>query len=92
MGAIDKKSKKRSVANFASRLKSVTFFIDRSLGKYTVANALRANGANVEIHDDRFPVDAPDVVWLNEIGRFGWIVLSKDERIRRRSHEITALR
>ena len=35
------------------------FFIDRSLGRRHVAQALRAAGAVVEIHDDHFPQDAP---------------------------------
>lgn len=48
----------------------VTFFLDRSLGKEIVAEALRVAGAHVEIHDDRFPPDAKDEDWLNEVGRW----------------------
>lgn len=62
---------------------SLVFFIDRSLGSRYVAQALRDAGAQVEVHDDHFPQDTPDVAWLTEVGRRGWIVLSKDERIRR---------
>ena len=45
----------------------------------------------MQIHDDHFPQDATDIEWLREIGQRGWIVLTKDTRIRYRSHEQTAL-
>lgn len=61
----------------------LVFFIDRSLGRKYVAEALRTAGATVEVHDDHFPQTTPDVEWLAEVGRRGWVVLSKDERIRR---------
>lgn len=67
------------------------FFIDRSLGRKQVAQALREAGATVEVHDDHFPQATPDVEWPAEVGRRGWVVLSKDERIRRNRIERTAL-
>ena len=70
---------------------SLVFFIDRSLGRKYVALALRAAGATVEVHDDHFPQDTPDVDWLKEVGRRGWVVLSKDVRIRRNHIERAAL-
>jgi hypothetical protein len=45
----------------------------------------------VEIHDDHFPPDAKDADWLPEVGNRGWIVLTKDDRIRYRKHEHEAL-
>jgi len=69
----------------------LVFFIDRSLGRKQVAQALREAGATVEVHDDQFPQATPDVDWLAEVGRRGWVVLSKDERIRRNRIERTAL-
>jgi hypothetical protein len=66
------------------------FFVDRSLGKLTVPAALRAAGAVVEVHDDHFPQDAPDEVWLLDVGRKGWAVLTSDARIPYRSAERTA--
>jgi predicted nuclease of predicted toxin-antitoxin system len=65
--------------------------VDRSLGKHTIADALRQAGVAVEIHDDHFSQNATDETWLREVGRRGWIVLTKDTWIRRRSHERTAL-
>jgi hypothetical protein len=52
---------------------------------------LREIGEVVEIHDDHFAPDAKDEVWLAEVGRRGWIVLTKDDRIRYRVTERTAL-
>lgn len=69
----------------------LVFFLDRNLGKYTIADALRQAGARVEIHDDHFPRDAKDEEWLREVGRRGWIILTNDKRIRYRSNERTAL-
>jgi PIN like domain len=52
---------------------------------------LREAGEKVEIHDDHFRPDAKDEVWLTEVGSRGWIVLTKDDRIRYRITERTAL-
>lgn len=59
-----------------------TFFIDRSLGSGIVPSALRACGEAVVVHDDHFGEDTTDVAWLAEAGRRGWVVLTKDARIR----------
>jgi hypothetical protein len=90
------KSKKSSAANSrsrrdADRFASLTFFIDRSLGKHVVASELRKAGATVEIHDDHFAPETPDIDWLRAVGEWEWIVLSKDEAIRRNRHERDAL-
>jgi len=42
---------------------------------------------HVAIHDDHFPPDAPDTAWLQVVGERRWVVLTKDERIRRRPLE-----
>jgi hypothetical protein len=56
-----------------------------------VADALRHAGAEVEVHDDHFPPNARDDVWLPPVGERGWIVLTRDKRIRYRSQERAAL-
>lgn len=68
-----------------------TFFLDRSLGKHTVANALRTSGFEVLVHDDHFAQNATDEQWLGEVGKKGWIVLTKDKRFHNRVLEITAI-
>lgn len=67
------------------------FFLDRSLGGRLVSEALRASGETVEAHDIHFPKDASDVEWLGQVGSKGWVVLSKDDRIRLNEVERNAL-
>ncbi len=43
------------------------------------------------MHDDYFPVDAEDRHWLREVGRRGWIVISKDKHFQHRELEIAAI-
>jgi predicted nuclease of predicted toxin-antitoxin system len=68
------------------------FFIDRSLGIEPIRAELLKAGATVEIHDDHFPRDAEDRVWLRAVGERGWVVLTKDQRLRYRPLELAALR
>jgi hypothetical protein len=49
----------------------VVFFIDRSLGRKKVPEALRRAGATVEVLDDHFPNSTPDQIWLKEVGQRG---------------------
>jgi predicted nuclease of predicted toxin-antitoxin system len=65
--------------------------VDRSLGKRVVAGALRSEGAKVEVHDDHFLPDAPDEEWLAVVGQKGWVVLTKDNRLRYHSREKATL-
>lgn len=86
--------KKQSDASSASPQppEDLTFFLDRQLGRYKVASALRAAGVTVEVHDDHFPQSAPDIEWLAAVGAKGWIVVTRDDRIRYRVAEKQALR
>lgn len=87
-----KRSKRPSAASSGSKLpEPFVFFIDRSLGRKIVAQALREIGETVEVHDDHFAPDAKDEDWLVKVGKRGWIVLTKDDRIRYRVTERTAL-
>lgn len=56
-----------------------------------MANALRHAEATVEIHNDHFPQDARDDTWLLDVGKRGWVVLTKDDRIRYRATELAAV-
>ncbi|MEO0348797.1 MAG: hypothetical protein AAF282_01965 [Cyanobacteria bacterium P01_A01_bin.15] len=67
------------------------FFIDRCLGSVRLAKAFRASGITIEIHDDHFSQDAKDEDWLPEVGKRGWIVLTKDSRIAKRTSERLAV-
>jgi len=83
-----------SAANFSrresERLASLTFFLDYQIGRYLVAEALRAAGASVEVHIDHFDQAAPDIEWIPEVGRRDWVLITKDENIRRNPLERAA--
>lgn len=84
--------KKQSAANFRSKPPDPpVFFLDRTLGRRIVAEALRRAGHRVEIHDDHFDQSAPDEEWLSNVGSRGWVVITQDRRIRYRQTEIQAL-
>jgi hypothetical protein len=74
---------------------SPEFFVDRSLGRRRVPAALRAAGLTVhsmaEVYGERVGQGLQDVEWLSDAGRHGWIVLTKDDRIRRRPAEVAAV-
>ena len=61
------------------------------MGRYIVANILRAHGISVEIHDDHFVPTEEDTVWTRSVGARGWVVLSKDNNIRKRELERRAM-
>jgi predicted nuclease of predicted toxin-antitoxin system len=82
-------SKKPSVAKLPDE---TVFFIDRSLGTEPIRTELIKAGLAVEIHDDHFARDEEDRVWLRTVGERGWVVLTKDQRLRYRPLEIAALR
>lgn len=44
--------------------------------------ALRAAGVEIRVHDELFPQGTQDVDWLKEAGANGWIVITRDDRIR----------
>lgn len=83
-----------SAANFAQReterLASLTFFLDHQIGRYVVAGALRAAGARVEVHLNHFPGNKPDPEWIPVIGEHGWVLITKDQNIRRNPLERAA--
>lgn len=87
-----KKSRKRSGASSRPRPETPVFFLDRNLGKHTIATRLRREGVRVEVHDDHLPPDAPDREWIELVGRKGWVAVTRDKNIRYRTAEINAIR
>ena len=61
-------------------------FVDRSVPR-SVVTALRAVRDDVEWLEPRFPHDTPDPEWLAEAGKAGWLVITRDQRIRTRPFE-----
>jgi hypothetical protein len=43
------------------------------------------------VHDDYFAPGAPDEDWLKRAGAAGWVVITKDTKIRYRETELAAL-
>lgn len=68
------------------------FFLDRSLGIEPIRSELVRCGLTVEAHDDHFARNEEDRVWLRAVGERGWVVFTKDQRLRYRPLEIAALR
>lgn len=73
-------------------LETAVFFIDRCVGKMSIARPLREAGLRIELHDDHFQQDAPDQSWLPTVGELGWYVITRDSRIRYRHLEASAVR
>lgn len=71
--------------------KSIIFFIDRCLECNSVIEAFRNAGITIEVHKDHFPNDAQDVDWLPEVGRRGWVILTKDSKISKNPIERNAV-
>jgi|HubBroStandDraft_1064217.scaffolds.fasta_scaffold00671_21 hypothetical protein len=62
-------------------LRELVFFTDRDLGRQFPA-ALRQAGLQIEQHDDHFGPETLDEEWIGEIGRRGWVAVTRDARIR----------
>jgi hypothetical protein len=70
------------------------FFVDRALGGHTVVESLRRSclsGEVVHAHDEHFGQATTDIEWLTEVGKRGWVVLTKDVRIRTNANEREAV-
>lgn len=65
-------------------------FVDRSIPR-SVAERLKRERGDVIWHDDYFRRDTKDVVWLREVGRQGWMIISRDKQLRHRPSEKRAL-
>ena len=87
MASRRKRSRTPSAASLAQRdserLASLTFFLDYQIGRFIVAQALRDAGARVEVHLDHFAQAAADIEWIPEVARRGWVLITKDQNIRR---------
>lgn len=67
-----------------------TFFFDNNLSPLLVAG-LRGFGEDVQHLRDAFPQDTKDVVWIPQVAASGWILVTRDKRIRTRPLEAEAL-
>lgn len=74
--------------------KDPEFLVDRSLGK-SIVEGLRAAGLTVhslaDIYGEKRAQRLVDEIWLRDAGENDWVVLTKDDAIRRRPAERDAL-
>ena len=69
----------------------LVLFLDESLDSDSIAAALSAAGALVERLTAHLPKGTDDETWLSLAGSKGWIVITRDKRIRYRRLERLAL-
>ena len=70
---------------------SWTYFVDRDLGRHILPDELEAAGLTVERHIDHFAQDAADELWLPEVAKRGWVILTGDKHLLRRPLEVAAI-
>jgi hypothetical protein len=89
MGSPSHKSKKPLDTSLPpeKRLESTVFFVDRTLGRYKVPNALRATGIHIEAHHEHFDDDALDTEWIEKCAEEGWVVLGNDKNNKKNRYE-----
>ena len=87
-------SRRRAAANSlaAKRLDDAVFYLDKSIHSRLLLKRMRECGATVEHAGGAFPCGTQDEVWLAACGERGWIVLTRDKRIRWRVLEREAIR
>lgn len=67
-----------------------TFFFDNNLSPLLAAG-FRGFGEDVQHLRDAFPASTKDVVWIPQVAASGWILVTRDKRIRTRPLEAEAL-
>jgi predicted nuclease of predicted toxin-antitoxin system len=67
------------------------FFFDHNLSPALVLG-LRGFGEDVVHLTENFPADTEDVVWLEHVGREGWVLVTRDQCVRKNPAELSAIR
>lgn len=68
-----------------------TLFIDRCAWSGRLGDALAQASIPFVAHRDRFVGDAPDAEWLAAAADQGWLVVTRDQRIRYKANEQAAV-
>ena len=69
----------------------MTLFIDNNLGQ-NLAAGMKAFGEDVSHLRELFPANAKDTEWLPVVGARQYILVTRDEEIRREPSELAALK
>jgi len=67
------------------------FFLDNNLSEQ-LARGMKEFGEDVVHLKEFFATDTDDPVWLERIGSEGWFLITRDDRVRFRPAELTALK
>lgn len=73
-------------------MSGITLFIDRDIWSHRLDAALRAADIAFVAHRERFPDDTPDAEWIAAAAGHGWVIVTRDRRIRYRANEAAAVR
>jgi hypothetical protein len=69
----------------------LTFLFDENISHFIV-DALKALGKPVAYLTDILPRGTQDVTLFSKLGELGWFLVTQDKRIKRKKHELEALR
>ena len=69
----------------------MTFLFDENISHFIV-DALKALGKPVAYLTDILPRGTQDVTLFSKLGELGWFLVTQDKRIKRKKHELEALR
>lgn len=72
--------------------RAVVFLLDEDLASRSIVDALRSAGLLIKTVPDEFGRGRPDVEWLSEAGKRGYVVLTKDKAMRRSPMEVAVIR
>ena len=95
MGGQSGKSKRRSAGNRRNPSPPDEFvlFLDENLCNcQPVLKVLGEAGVKYERHLDHWPAGTADEVWIPEVGRQGWILLTRDQSIRYNELELRQIK
>ncbi len=67
------------------------FFVDENLGLNLVIGLRALGHNNIEHISERFATGTVDEVWLDYVGKNGYILITRDKRIRKNPKEKAAL-
>jgi predicted nuclease of predicted toxin-antitoxin system len=86
------RSGKPSASSIDSPPEPRALFIDRCAWSGALRRALTDARIPFIAHQDQFEQDAPDEAWLAAADSKGWLVVTRDQRIRYRANELAAMR
>ncbi len=69
----------------------IRFFVDENIGPDFVKGLRLLGYDNIEHISEKFPAGTLDEVWLRYVGEMGYVLITKDKKIRKNPKEKAAL-